>query len=217
MTTHPKRQRGDDGAGIEAEAFEHRRAKENPRIGVREPARQGEKARHVASSGTARVHLLLGPVGAGKSTFALELAREHAAVRLTLDEWMTALFQPDRPQTGVIEWYVERAGRCVDQIWSVAEGILDAGVSVILEIGLLQRHQRETFYGRVSGRELTIHVLDAAREVRRARVEQRNRMQGATFSMVVPPAVFELASDLWEPPDSLECEGREVRVLRTDR
>jgi predicted permease len=112
---------------------------------------------------------------------------------------------------------VERAVLCAYQIWSVAQPILDAGVSVVLEIGLLQRHQRESFYGRVTGRELTIHVLDAAREVRRARVEQRNRTQGATFSMVVPPAVFELASDLWEPPDALECEERDVRFVRTDR
>ena len=38
-----------------------------------------------------KIHLLIGPVGAGKSTFALELAREHRGVRLTLDEWMQSL------------------------------------------------------------------------------------------------------------------------------
>jgi hypothetical protein len=31
---------------------------------------------------------------------------------------------------------------------------------------------------------------------------------------VVPPAIFELASDLWEPLDSSECAGRDVRFLR---
>jgi predicted kinase len=164
------------------------------------------------------VHLLLGPVGAGKSTFALRLAQEHAALRLTLDQWMVQLFSPDRPVEGVMEWYVERAARCVDRIWSLALAAAELGNDVVLEIGLLQRRERERFYRRVSdaGLELTIHVLDAAREVRRERVNERNLAQGATFSMVVPPAIFELASDLWEPLDESECQEREVVFLRTD-
>ena len=52
---------------------------------------------------------------------------------------------------------------------------------------------------------------DAPRDVRRERVERRNRDQGATFSMVVPPAIFELASDMWEPLDDDERAGRDVR------
>jgi predicted kinase/uncharacterized glyoxalase superfamily protein PhnB len=165
-----------------------------------------------------RIHLVIGPVGAGKSTFATGLARDHGAVRLTLDEWMARLFSPDRPDAGVIEWYVERAARCLDQIWSLAEAMLELGADVVLEIGLLKRGERDDFYRRVADAncELTIHVLDASRELRRERVEARNRAKGSTFSMVVPPAIFELASDLWEPLEPDECEGRDVRFLRTD-
>jgi predicted kinase len=160
----------------------------------------------------------LGPVGAGKSTFALGLARDRPGLRLTLDEWMAALFSQDRPSAGVMEWYVERAARCVEQIWTIATCAIALGTDVILEIGLLQRREREDFYRRVqdSGFELTLHILDAARDVRRKRVEERNRARGATFSMIVPPAVFELASDLWEPPDAGECGERDVRFIRTD-
>jgi hypothetical protein len=57
---------------------------------------------------------------------------------------------------------------------------------------------------------------EVASTVRRERVMERNRARGSTFSMVVPPAIFELASDLWEPLDPSECEGRDVRLLRTD-
>lgn len=64
------------------------------------------------------IHLIVGPVGAGKSTFGLALSRERAALRLTLDEWMAELFRPDRPETGLVAWYVERADRCIEQIWS---------------------------------------------------------------------------------------------------
>ena len=165
----------------------------------------------------AHLHLIVGPVGAGKSTFGLQLARDHAAVRLTLDEWMAELFRPDRPDTGVMEWYVERTGRCIEQIWKVASRIIDAGTDVVLEIGLIQRRDRARLYRRVddAGYGLKIYVLDAPRELRRERVEQRNRVKGATFSMVVPPPIFDLASDMWEPPDEAERSGRDVRFMGT--
>ena len=31
--------------------------------------------------------------------------------------------------------------------------------------------------------------------------------------MVVPLAIFELASDLWQPLEADECEGRDVRFI----
>ncbi|MCH9681918.1 MAG: ATP-binding protein [Deltaproteobacteria bacterium] len=163
----------------------------------------------------ARIHLVIGPVGAGKSTFAQGLCREHQAVRLTLDDWMTRLFRPDRPDTDVLAWYVERTHRCVDQIWQVTRSALEAEANVVLEIGLILRRDRLAFYERVDARELdlTIYVVDAPREVRRQRVARRNVEQGDTFSMVVPPDFFEMASDMWEPPLDDECEHRDVRFV----
>jgi predicted kinase len=139
-------------------------------------------------------------------------------MRLTLDDWMATLFRPDRPETGLLAWYRERAERCIDQIWRVALQLCALGSDAVLELGLLQRDERERFYARVAaaGLPLTVHVLDAARDVRRARVLERNLQRGPTFSTVVPPDIFELASDLWQAPDSDECQGRDVRFLRTD-
>ncbi len=162
-----------------------------------------------------QIHLIVGPVGAGKSTFGLQLSQGGVRVRLTLDEWMTALFRPDRPETEVIPWYVERAARCVERIWVVARDVATAGTDVVLEIGLLRRRDRERLYARTdaAGLRLTVHALDAPRDVRRERVERRNREQGPTFAMVVPPDFFERASDFWEPLHPDECEGRDVRFL----
>jgi predicted kinase len=178
---------------------EESRAEEKETLNDRRGPRQGAP----------RAHLVIGPVGSGKSTFALELAKGRGAVRLTLDDWMSRLFSPDRPESGVVSWYVERAARSVEQIWVVAKSVLEAGCEVILEIGLLSRRERAAFYERAAdaGIPLTVHVLDAPRDVRRERVEARNREKGATFSMIVPPAIFELASDMWEAPD----EGERAR------
>ena len=204
---NPSSRRRSPSARVAATALAGR-AKEENSLNAWAEAPQGPS--------NARVHLVVGPVGAGKSTFALDLAREHGAVRLTLDEWMTELFRPDRPENGVVAWYVERAARCVSQIERVTQAVLAAGIDVVLEIGLLQRRERAAFYRRVDGCDLTIYVLDAARDVRRERVEQRNRLRGPTFCMVVSPEVFELASDLWEAPEGEECEGRDVRFVWTD-
>ncbi len=164
------------------------------------------------------VHLVVGPVGAGKSTYAIALAEAHGALRLTLDDWMARLFRPDRPADDVVPWYVERARRCVDQIWEVTREATRRGVNVVLEIGLIRRADRDRFYARVDAEalELTVHVVEAEREVRRRRVVARNRRRGETFTMVVPPEMFELASNSFEPITETELEGRAFRLVRTD-
>lgn len=154
------------------------------------------------------IHLIEGPVGAGKSTFSGALSQELKAPHFNLDSWMARLFSPDRPETGTMQWYVERKARCIEQIWHSALGTLDAGCDVILELGLVQREPRQAMYHRIeaSGHELAVYVLDAPRDERRTRVRLRNVEQGDTFSMVVPDAVFELASDFWEAPSQSESD-----------
>ncbi len=163
------------------------------------------------------MHLVVGPVGAGKSTLVARLCDEHRAVALNLDEWMATLFRPDRPDDGVMAWYVERTERCIEQIWRLTERMLAAGTNVIVEVGLIVRRDRQRLYARVDAAalDLVVHVVDAPREVRRARVQHRNERQGPTFSMVVPPEIFELASDMWEPVTADECDGRDVRFIDT--
>lgn len=163
----------------------------------------------------ARVHMVEGPVGAGKTTFAAELGKKHRAPRLILDDWFANLFSPDRPAEGVMEWYAIRKERCLSRLWKMASDIVDAGHDVVLEFGLIDRASRLRLYSLVSAAryDLTVYVLDAPREVRRERVRARNRDKGATHSMDVPDHIFDIASNLWEPFDDAEIALRDVRFI----
>lgn len=162
------------------------------------------------------LHLLLGPVGAGKSTLARQLQAQHHAARLELDAWMARLYGADeRPASDRIGWYLERTARCMDVIWDVTCQLADVGADVILELGLIRRDDRRAFYQRVddAGHPLIVYLVDAPRAIRRERVLRRNIERGPTWSVDVPPEFFELASDLWEPPDDAERAARDLRVL----
>ncbi|WP_428622647.1 AAA family ATPase [Sedimenticola sp.] len=156
----------------------------------------------------ANIHLIEGPVGAGKSTYAAKLSFEKRAVHIALDAWFSQLYSPDRPPGEFSpSWYIERKGRLLGVIWDHSCHLLDSGIDVILELGLIQRDERHRFYSlaELSGFPITLHVLDAPRDTRLERVQLRNIEQGETFSMVVPDSVFDMASDLWEPPNEEEC------------
>lgn len=167
----------------------------------------------------AAIHLIEGPVGAGKSTFASKLAREVGGVHVPLDQWFVRLFSPDRPATDLMVWYQERKRRLLDLIWTHAVALLSSGTTPVLELGLVRRDDRDEIYGRADegGLEMIVHVLDAPRDVRRERVRRRNSERGATFFMVVPDSIFELASDAWEPPDDSEIRERGIHLVSSDR
>lgn len=93
-----------------------------------------------------QIHLVVGPVGAGKSTYTRKLCNEHQAVRLTLDEWMATLFGEDqRPAEGRIEWYLARTERCLSLIWQLTKQLTAVGSVVVLEPGLIRLEARHRF------------------------------------------------------------------------
>ncbi|MDD2699839.1 MAG: AAA family ATPase [Sideroxydans sp.] len=163
----------------------------------------------------ATLHLIEGPVGAGKSTYAMSLASGGRAIHIALDEWFASIFSPDRPEQDIVPWYIERKDRLIELIWGHSKRLLDSGCGVILELGLIQQAHRIDFCSRVQseGYDLTMHVLDAPIQVRRERVRQRNQQKGDTFSMVVPDHIFEIASSQWQPPDAAECSQFHINFI----
>lgn len=152
------------------------------------------------------IHLIEGPIGAGKSTYAMGLAARLGAPSLCVDQWFATLFVPDRPPAADVEWYLERKARCVELIWQTAIAVLKAGSPVVLELGLVRREDRQRMYDRIDGTgvELNIHVVDAPVEVRRERVRRRNMERGETWSVDITEEMFERSTRWWEPLDDTE-------------
>ncbi len=164
------------------------------------------------------LHIIEGPVGAGKTTYGIHLGCQLGTPPLVLDAWMATLFRADRPGKEFWMWYTERKARCVAQILSTAEGLLTCGHDAIVELGLLKRDQRLDFYSQVEagGFAYCVHLIDAPRYERLRRVRERNQTKGPTFTMNVTDALFHAVSDMWEPIGDAEQEGRDVRLVRPD-
>jgi predicted kinase len=161
---------------------------------------------------TAVLHVIFGPSGAGKSTYAKALARKEPAVHFAIDEWMARLFAPDMPEPVEFEWMMARVERCEAQIWSTAAAVMATGASVVLDLGLMRRsdRQRVAEIARACELPLQFHFVTAPAEVRRARVLERNRNRSETFAVEVTPDMFAFIERVYEEPDADELQGAVV-------
>lgn len=155
------------------------------------------------------LHLIVGPVGAGKSTFARNTAARRNAIFLDLDAWMVRLYGKDvRPSENVVAWYLERRDRVRELLWDTTLEVVATGTDVLLEIGLVSLAERDAIYAKARDEDLalTVYWVDAPRDVRRERVLKRNASAGE-HTQVVPMEFFERASDAWEPPSNAERQA----------
>lgn len=154
--------------------------------------------------------MITGLTGAGKSTYAAQLAQEVNGVRLSIDDWMATLFFMDRDPTTDFDWFYERVQRCCAQMRDTAEQIVGTGVPVVLDCGFTNSHERGIFYDWADalGYSVTLHYLDVDPKVRWARVQKRNTEKGATFALEVTREMFDFMQGLWEAPSSEEMAAR---------
>ncbi len=116
----------------------------------------------------ARLILICGLPGSGKTTLAEQLAPEVPAVRLCPDEWKHDLG---------IDYYDEDSRvRLEKRLWRLGQELLGLGQSVILENGFWAREEREEL--RLAARRLGVavelHYLEAPVDELWRRLEIRN-------------------------------------------
>jgi predicted kinase len=154
------------------------------------------------------IHAVFGPLGAGKSTLALQIAARSNAVRFSIDEWMHRLYGPDVPQPLSLEWILPRVKRCEAQIWETCLLVLASGRDVVLDLGFMAEADRAQIrlQANKAGNEVRSYFVDAAKPLRRERVLQRNTEKGATYSFEITASMFEAMDARFERPSPSELE-----------
>ncbi|MHA1546060.1 MAG: AAA family ATPase [Alphaproteobacteria bacterium] len=162
----------------------------------------------------ARVTLIAGPTGAGKTTHARHICEQTGALRFSIDEWMAALFGADTPEPPTFDWAIARVERCEAQIWAVCVQALGAGVDVALDLGFTTRAQRERFrqLAVAQGAQSVLHYVTAQKSLRHSRVQRRNADHSETFAFAVTDAMFKFMEARLEVPDPAE----NAEIITTD-
>ena len=161
------------------------------------------------------IHLICGPIGAGKTTYAMKLAEETNSIRFSEDEWLAKLFVPDAPE-GLLnqpmqvvgEWASEKYHRCRGQIWLVCKQLLKNNISIVLDGAAANKTQRDIIRKKAPDNNVPfqLHYIHAHRDTRYKRVFERNSEKGETFSLEVTLAMFEHIERFFEAPANEELQ-----------
>lgn len=117
----------------------------------------------------ARLIVLCGLPGSGKTTRAKQLEAELRAVRLCPDEWLQAL--------GIDLWDGAARTRVEALQWAIAQRLLKVGGTVIIEWGVWAREERDALRlgARAHGARVELHHLDVPLDELWRRLQVRNQ------------------------------------------
>ncbi|KAG8152725.1 AAA family ATPase [Burkholderia catarinensis] len=163
---------------------------------------QTEKSLHTTASNDAvLLHMACGKIASGKSTLVARLASAARTVSISEDVWLAHLYPGEILS---IDDYVRCATRIKDVIADHARALLQAGVSVVLDLPF------NTVAARAWGRDVSqaagcdhrLHYLDVGDAVCKARLRVRNARGEHPFH--ASEAEFEQITRYFVAPDPAE-------------
>lgn len=161
------------------------------------------------------IHLIVGNTGAGKTTYSNALKVKTKAVVFSIDQWNKTLFLADKEPKDGLDWFLERIERAEAMIKDLVKQLEAAGTDSILDLGFSRFDHREKFreFAERHGFDITLHFLDIPKEVRLARVFERNEQRGPTFQFAVSRADFDFMEAWFESPTAVELKNS-VKINR---
>jgi predicted kinase len=142
------------------------------------------------------LYLMVGLPGSGKTTRGREIEAECAALRLSPDEWILALYggDLDRTERDVVRDKVEALQ------WQVAQRALALGCNVVLEWGFWSRAERARYCAEAEAIGATARVifLDLPVDELWSRISRREESQSGTLA--ISREELELWVTRFEPP-----------------
>jgi len=147
-------------------------------------------------------HIIIGFIGAGKTTFARQLEQATGAVRFTKDEWMVRLFGNTPPKDNFEEFDNRMASLATD----MALKCLQAGIDVILDEGFWVKEHRDDISGKVKrvGAVPRLYYIEAPFEVMKSRTLQRSE-NPPVDSYVIDEESFNHYWKFFRPPGKDEA------------
>jgi predicted kinase/ribosomal protein S18 acetylase RimI-like enzyme len=144
----------------------------------------------------ARLIILCGLPGSGKTTAASRIARTTDVVRLCPDDWMTA--------AGIDLWDQSVRATIEAGQWTLAQQLLLDGTDVAVEWGTWARAERDDLreWCRTHDVDVSLLFLDVPADELRRRLEARNSQSGQA---VIPSHMIdEWIAGPWQPPSPEE-------------
>lgn len=166
-------------------------------------------ARALTRPAPATLTITCGLAGSGKSTAALKVVERHGAIRLRSDverKRLQGLPALAKTASGVgTGLYGESGSRATyDRLEALADTLLGAGWSVIVDAACLRRAERDRFRKLAHRRGLAFHLVfcDAPPEVLRERIHARAAHGGDPSEADTSVLAYQLAR--FQPPDREE-------------